>query len=460
MTLHDGFSKTQSELNDVSPSFCVAKWKQVTLHLGIGTTHSCHHPAAHHIPLVELKRNPGALHNTIQKKHERREMLEGKRPSACDYCWKAEDAPGDHFSDRITKSHETWAKPFLNEVAALPWDADVYPSYLEVDFSTTCNFKCAYCSPSYSTTWAQEIKKHGTYKLTDLELHHPNWTPAAIPERDENPYINAFWEWWPEARKHLHHFRITGGEPLLSPNTFRVLDDLIANPQPQLEFSINSNLGVPTELVEKFIGKLLVIQRMGAVKSLKVFTSNEAHGKQAEYIRFGMDYGLWLRHCHMILDEVPRCGLTIMAAVNVMSHSTFGNLLADVLVMKKAVHDGEQWPPRVVIDTPFVRWPEFLAPWIGDELHLGMIEDNLLFMRDFIQRGPSDRAGFADYEIHRYERLRDVVQQEMLNLAGTEHLDKLRTQFAEYVTEYDKRRGTDFARTFPEEAVSAWFPRR
>jgi organic radical activating enzyme len=460
MTLHDGFSKTQSELNDVSPSFCVAKWKQVTLHLGIGTTHSCHHPAAHHIPLVELKRNPGALHNTEQKKQERREMLEGKRPSACDYCWKAEDAPGDHFSDRITKSHETWAKPFLNEVAALPWDADVYPSYLEVDFSTTCNFKCAYCSPSYSTTWAQEIKKHGTYKLTDLELHHPSWTPAAIPERDENPYIAAFWEWWPEARKHLHHFRITGGEPLLSPNTFRVLDDLIANPQPQLEFSINTNLGVPTELVEKFISKLQEIQSKGCVKKLKVFSSNEAAGTQAEYIRFGLHYYLWIDHCHLILEQVPGCSLTIMAAVNVLSHTSFLWFLEDVLLMKRAFEDKNVWPPRVVLDTPYVRWPEFLAPWIADEEVLPLIEASLQFMKDHQQSEPTQIGGFADFEIHRYERLRDVVVEEMKSLAGTENLTKIRQQFAEYVAEYDKRRGTDFAGTFPDYALSAWFPRR
>ena len=58
------FAKTLEVLNDVSPSMCLAKWSQVTLHLATGTTHSCHHPASHKIPLVELKRSPSALHNT------------------------------------------------------------------------------------------------------------------------------------------------------------------------------------------------------------------------------------------------------------------------------------------------------------------------------------------------------------------------------------------------------------
>ena len=47
---------------------CAAKSTQVTLHLGTGMTQSCHHPASHKIPLVELKRSPTALHNTEFKK--------------------------------------------------------------------------------------------------------------------------------------------------------------------------------------------------------------------------------------------------------------------------------------------------------------------------------------------------------------------------------------------------------
>ena len=48
-------------LNSTGPGFCLAKWTQVTMHLGNGTTHSCHHPAAHKIPLHELKNNPSAF---------------------------------------------------------------------------------------------------------------------------------------------------------------------------------------------------------------------------------------------------------------------------------------------------------------------------------------------------------------------------------------------------------------
>ena len=60
--------EVNQKLNSVGCGFCLAKWTQVTMHLGMGTTHSCHHPSPHKIPLRELERNPTALHNTSHKK--------------------------------------------------------------------------------------------------------------------------------------------------------------------------------------------------------------------------------------------------------------------------------------------------------------------------------------------------------------------------------------------------------
>ena len=54
--------------------------------------------------LEELKNNPSALHNTNEKKLERKQMLEGKQPSGCQYCWNIECMGKDYVSDRHIKS--------------------------------------------------------------------------------------------------------------------------------------------------------------------------------------------------------------------------------------------------------------------------------------------------------------------------------------------------------------------
>jgi len=459
MNAIENFQNTKRKLDVISPSLCVAKWNQVTLHLATGTTHSCHHPTAHHIPLTEIENNPSALHNTNFKKEQRKLMLEGKRPKECDYCWRVEDTSkiknqSDVFSDRITKSAESWAQPHIQKIASLPWNTNINPTYLEVDFDTTCNFKCAYCSPSYSTTWMQEIKQHGAYNLPSSVFngveHLKKGTGLPILQTEENPYIEAFWKWWPDAVKDLHTFRITGGEPLLSKNTFKVLDYLIENPQPQMEFSINSNLGAPKELIDKLIEKITIIQEKKAIKEFKLCTSNEAHGKNAEYIRFGLDYQYWLHNLERILSEIPNSKVTLMCTYNLLSVTTFTDFLKDMLDLKLKYSDGQTRHLPLSVDIPYLRHPGFLSAWTLTENFLSYIEESVSFMHRNQQVSswmPLAAKGFYDYEIHRMERLYYVIRDSMGN---TPENWKNRKNFAAYIEEYDSRRGTNFKETFPE----------
>ena len=230
--------EVKEKLDKVGCGFCLAKWTQVTIHLGTGINHSCHHVKAHRIDLEELKNNPNALHNTGFKKNVRKQMLNNERPGECDYCWRIEDNT-DKFSDRVYKSADEFSWSDYDTISNFTGDEDFYPRYVEISFSNVCNFKCAYCGPPFSSKWMEEIKQKGPYDLNiwKYNMIDPNETP--IPEREENPYIDAFWKWFPEAVKHMHTFRITGGEPLLSKHTQRVIDYLIENPQPNLKFAIN-----------------------------------------------------------------------------------------------------------------------------------------------------------------------------------------------------------------------------
>ena len=50
--------------------------------------------------------------------------------------------------------------------------------------------------------------------------------------RKDNPYIEAFWKWFPMIYRDLKVFRMTGGEPLMDSNTFKVFDYVNENPNP------------------------------------------------------------------------------------------------------------------------------------------------------------------------------------------------------------------------------------
>ena len=75
----------KNKLSTVSPTMCLAKWNQVSLHLPTGLTNSCYHPPLHRIDASEIEKNPAALHNTKEKLQQREMMLKGERPDGCSY---------------------------------------------------------------------------------------------------------------------------------------------------------------------------------------------------------------------------------------------------------------------------------------------------------------------------------------------------------------------------------------
>jgi len=447
-TSDDLYHFRDNVLNEVSPSFCTAKWKQVTLHLHSGQTHSCHHPVPHKIPLDEIDDNPSALHNTKFKKLQRKEMLEGKRPSECDYCWRVEDCNPEALSDRVYKSAEPWARNFIDEIISKPWDDDVDPSYLEVSFSHVCNLKCSYCSPQVSSKWVEEIQQHGAYK-TSSNFNDLDWIKKQgtmpIPNREHNPYVEAFWKWWPSVSSKLHTFRITGGEPLLSKDTFKILDYLIENPLPNLEFSINSNMCLPDAVIDKFIEKIKIICNEGKVKNFKIFTSAEAHGTQAEYIRYGLNYNKWIATIRRILTEVPNCTFTCMSTYNLLSMFSFDKFLQDILSIKTEF-GGLGKPTPIILDVPYLRWPDHQTIKIAPKEWTKNIAKQLEFIRSNLEN-VNVKNGFHKWEGDKFSRLLEVFDNENLT---QQQLDIFRKDFAIFVDEHDRRRSTNFLKTFPE----------
>ena len=272
----------RDKINTISPSFCSAKWLQTSLYLQNGFNHSYHHPSAHKIPVEEVLANPAALHNSKYKKQQRAKMLNGERPSECDYCWKIEDLDKNYFSDRHYKTADWWAWDRVDEIAKSSPADDVFPSYLEVSFSNACNFACAYCSPDISSTWMDDIEEHGSYPVQngnhDLEYLK---SVGKIPYKrsEENPYMDAWFKWMPEVLPHLKVFRVTGGEPTMSKDVWRTLDYIMENPQPQLQLAINTNLGTHTKLIDKLIDYINKLE--DKVERIDVYTSVESVGQDA-----------------------------------------------------------------------------------------------------------------------------------------------------------------------------------
>ncbi len=421
------------------------------MHLHNGHTHSCHHPTSHIIPVSEIIRNPTALHNTEFKKEQRKLMLEGTRPSECNYCWRVEDQ--GNLSDRTVKSSDkTWALPYLEDIVSKPWDDNVDPSYVEVSFSSVCNFKCSYCGPHASSQWLEELEKYGEYP-TSTRFNGLDWPKSQglipIANKDENPYVDAFWKWWPTMYTSLKHFRITGGEPLLSKNTFKVLDYIIDNPNPELDFSINSNLCPPESLLNLFIEKIEKIINEGKVKKFTLFTSAEASGKQAEYIRFGMNYDQWLKNIYMLLDRIPGLTIIVMSTYNALSVVSYSAFLKDLYTIKKTYPASTAKPvpqTRLILDIPYLRYPPHQSMFVLPEEFHHYVQEQYNYIMENIEYENGINHGFGKFEAEQMKRILDLIT----NTPATDDTEINRIDLIKFVDEHDFRRDTDFLKTFPE----------
>lgn len=428
----------KARMAGVSGSFCLAKWKQVSLHLTTGHTNSCYHPPLHRIPVEPLANNPSALHNTAHKKERRAEMMAGVKCSECNYCWNIEKN-GD-LSDRHYRSGEPWAMESFEDIVANP-QADVNPSYVEVNFNHSCNLKCSYCSPQFSSTWEREAEKFGAYPTSTPhnDPAHFKGERKPIPNRDANPYREAFWRWWPDLYKDLKHFRMTGGEPTMDPNTYRVFDYVLENPKPDLHLNVTSNFSVDERIFEKYLDYVKRLTRApGTVEHFMQFVSLDTWGPQAEYIRNGLDFNLAINRVERFVKEVPeRSSLTFIITMNNLSIVGLAQLLEYILYLRKTYTDTYQ---RIWFDTPLLYTPDWQNIQILPPAYQQCLWDCINYMNENLD----EMHGFKDYEVLKMRRDLQFMQK------GTDNIERKRGDFYRFFSEHDRRRGTNFLETFPE----------
>ena len=433
----------QQVLDPLSASFCAAKWYNATIWLGSGQTTSCHHPPAHLIDKDKVSINPRLLHNTDQKKADRQQMINGERPPGCEYCWKIEDMGRDAISDRVYKS-KIYPIEALHEARNTPYTEDVNLRTLEIAFDRTCQFACSYCNPAFSSTWVKDIRRNGAYQnlVSDGRNHftHDHANAQLWDYGEHNPYIDAFFKWWEsDLHQTLQELRITGGEPLMSGHTWKLIDWFKTNTgKSSTRLAINSNLGTDVD-----IDRLLdATQNM----AIDIYTSNEAVGTQAEYIRDGLVWSDWIHNVKRLLNSKQFRSVHVMCTINALCLDSLDQLL-DCIVKWKLEYGRD----AISFTLNILRFPSFQSPLVLPDDIRTRYRDQLA---DFMVR----HKGHSYLHEHEWNHLQRLV--DYLDVVKTPHSDafdrpKLLNDFKQFYTQYDARRSKDFDTAFPQ--LKEWY---
>ena len=428
----------QQVLDPISGSFCGAKWYNATIWLGSGMTTSCHHPPAHLVDSAAVKINPRLLHNTPQKKQDREQMQRGERPPGCEYCWKIEDMGRNAVSDRVYKSR-IYKIEDLRLAAATPANEDVNLKTLEIAFDRTCQFACSYCNPAFSSTWVNDIRKHGPYQGLESDgrnhFTHVHDSAQLYNYGDTNPYVEAFFQWWEsDLHRTLDELRITGGEPLMSGHTWKLIDWFRHNPgRSHTRLAINSNLGMEFDVVDRLLNSCAGIE-------LDIYTSNESMHDHAEYIRDGLNWPQWSYNMRQIMETGRVRALHVMCTINALCLESLPEFLSYLMIWKQQY--GADFPNFTL---NILRFPSFQSPLV-------LPDDIRTRHRDRLQAWLEEWHNNVMLQPHEHNHVQRLI--DYLDVVKTPHSDafdrpRLHNDFRQFYAQYDQRRAKDFRRTFP-----------
>jgi len=432
-------------LDKLSPSFCGAKWYNATIWLGSGKTTSCHHPPAHFISVDSIKRNYKMLHNTPEKKEDRRKMQTGERPPGCEYCWKIEDMGKDAISDRPYKSM-TFTDEELIDAKNLDYNQDVDLRTLEIAFDRTCQFACSYCNPGFSTTWVKDIKKNGPYIniRTDGRGHftHEHNADQLYDFSETNPYIEAFFQWWEsDLHRTLTELRITGGEPLMSGHTWKLFDWFKENKsKSNTKLAVNSNLGFDKSVLERMLDAT-------RGNELTLYSSNEAMGIQAEYIRDGLVWDQWKENMVFLLDSRQLKSLNVMGTINALCLDSLTEFM-DLMLEWKSIYGKS----ALAFSLNILRFPSFQGPIV---LPMDLRSHYRSKLITWYNKNKNNDL-LHEFEKNHIERLIDYL--DVIKIPHGEGFirETAEKDFKTFYDQYDIRRNKNFVQAF-KGPIGDWY---
>ena len=289
-----------SKSNDIKAkdTFCVLPW----MHLYVG-------PDSNVLPccVADHQYPMGSINNqsvdSILKSHKfnqlRENMTAGKRSKECNRCYVQEDAG-------LTSTRQDCNNKWSQEKLIIESNGTIdkfEPVYIDIRLNNICNLKCRMCNGYFSSSIAQEESiLFGNRSSIELSMV-PAQRSLALKEIVEYlPRIETIY--------------FAGGEPLLSPEHYKILSSLIECGNTDLEVGYNTNF---TSLAYKDISVLDLWKKFSRVT---VGASIDAMGKVAEYVRHGTKWSTVESNLELLKLQCPHVNFTVASTVGFLNVSS------------------------------------------------------------------------------------------------------------------------------------------
>ena len=208
--------------------------------------------------------------NSKNMKDLRVEFLSNKKPKICATCFDRESVTNE--SARIWTNNE-----FKHVVKIIPEITEpdgtcntMDLKYWDFRFSNLCNFNCRSCSPRYSSAWVPDYKKLGWSEQDKV------WSMGTVGTSTKYDFLE-------HQVNTVEKIYFAGGEPLLMPEHWQILNLLVKNKRFDVKIRYNTNCSTLD-----YSGKsALDYWRQWDHGKIEVWPSIDEIGERAELIRSG-----------------------------------------------------------------------------------------------------------------------------------------------------------------------------
>ena len=338
-------------------SLCTHRWGYSVIDFGKNQARTCCRTKLNYETKEQFyKLGSDYFLNSDYQKERRLEMFQGIKHESCETCWILEDkgiqSPrkygvpvGYKFENNVITNKATGETTHVDELTVdHPILTSNKPYMIEVNLSNHCDMSCLYCSPFFSSTWANkntdawasQINPDWNMKIGDSEHKKLQQT---VNDKNSEEFNESFWKWFHTIFEGQNELRIglLGGEPVNNPRLPDFIDrlcDIIESipienrpssgywdsknnknkhpNKPLLWFVTNGN--TRESHFKKFIDRL---PRLCKLFTVEISLSMESYKERAEYIRMNLVWDRFESNVRKYLElDLPSLQVGFQTSIN------------------------------------------------------------------------------------------------------------------------------------------------
>lgn len=224
--------------------------------------------------------------NSERLKEGRVNMMNDIKHNSCTRCYELEDITGSSYRKTINKIHsktidyldETEEDGTLNNQKFGLWD---------IRISNFCNFKCRSCGTELSSSWYSDALKLGKKMRNNKPV---------ITIGDKVDFMNVLEPHF----EYVNEIYFAGGEPLIMPEHYEILDKLIEKNKTDTIIRYSTNFSILTYRNKQ------IFDYWKNFDNLELFVSVDGINEIGEYVRKGFKDEIFIKNVNDFFNSGVR----------------------------------------------------------------------------------------------------------------------------------------------------------